>query len=31
MTLANQQIGASPIAWHAGALRYFKEKGIAPK
>jgi uncharacterized protein len=31
MTLANQQIGASPIAWHSGALRYFKEKGIAPK
>jgi uncharacterized protein len=31
MTLANQQIGASPIAWHPGALRYFKEKGITPK
>ncbi len=31
MTLANQQIGASPIAWHPGAVRYFKEKGITPK
>ena len=31
MTLANQQIGASPIAWHPGALKYFKEKGITPK
>jgi uncharacterized protein len=31
MTLANQQIGASPIAWHPGALRYFKEKGITPR
>ncbi|MCC6533678.1 MAG: TAXI family TRAP transporter solute-binding subunit [Burkholderiales bacterium] len=31
MTLANQQIGASPIAWHPGALKYFKEKGVTPR
>jgi TRAP-type uncharacterized transport system substrate-binding protein len=31
MTLENQQIGASPVPWHPGALRYFKEKGIAPR
>lgn len=31
MTLANQQIGASPIPWHPGAVRYFKEKGVTPK
>jgi TRAP transporter TAXI family solute receptor len=31
MTLANQQIGASPIPWHPGAVRYLKEKGITPK
>ena len=31
MTLENQTIGASPVPWHPGALRYFKEKGIAPR
>ena len=31
MTLENQQIGASPVPWHAGALRYFKERGITPR
>jgi TRAP transporter TAXI family solute receptor len=31
MTLENQTIGASPVPWHAGALRYFKEKGITPR
>jgi TRAP transporter TAXI family solute receptor len=31
MTLDNQQIGASPVPWHAGALKYFKEKGITPR
>lgn len=31
MTLGNQAIGASPVPWHPGALRYFKEKGITPK
>jgi TRAP transporter TAXI family solute receptor len=28
LDLANQSSGASPIAFHPGALRYFKEKGI---
>ena len=31
MTLENQQIGASPVQWHSGALKYFKEKGISPR
>jgi TRAP transporter TAXI family solute receptor len=31
MTLENQTIGASPVPWHAGALRFFKEKGISPR
>jgi TRAP transporter TAXI family solute receptor len=31
MTLENQQIGASPVPWHPGALKYFKEKGITPR
>src|SRR5687768_10046617 len=31
MTLENQTIGASPVPWHPGALRYFKEKGIVPR
>ena len=31
MTLENQTIGASPVPWHPGALRYFKEKGIAAR
>ena len=31
MTLDNQTIGASPVPWHPGALRFFKEKGIAPR
>jgi TRAP transporter TAXI family solute receptor len=28
LDLANQASGASPIAFHPGAVRYFKEKGI---
>ena len=28
MTLENQTIGASPVAWHPGAIKFFKEKGI---
>ena len=31
MTLENQTIGASPVPWHPGALRYFKERGITPR
>jgi uncharacterized protein len=31
MTLENQSIGASPVPWHPGAVRYFKEKGIAAR
>jgi len=31
MTLENQTIGASPVPWHPGAVRFFKEKGIAPR
>jgi TRAP transporter TAXI family solute receptor len=31
MTLENQTIGASPVAWHPGALRFFNEKGITPR
>lgn len=31
MTLENQTIGASPVPWHPGAMRFFKEKGIAPR
>ena len=31
MTLENQTIGASPVPWHPGALKFFKEKGIAPR
>ena len=31
MTFENQQIGASPVPWHPGALGYFKEKGISPR
>ena len=31
MTLENQTIGASPVPWHPGALRFFKEKGIVPR
>ncbi|MGH8640493.1 MAG: TAXI family TRAP transporter solute-binding subunit, partial [Burkholderiales bacterium] len=26
--LENQKIAASPIPWHPGALKYFKEKGV---
>jgi TRAP transporter TAXI family solute receptor len=28
LDLANQATGASPIPFHPGALRYFKERGI---
>jgi TRAP transporter TAXI family solute receptor len=28
LDLANQMTGASPIPFHAGALRYFREKGL---
>ena len=31
MTLENQTIGASPVPWHPGALRFFTEKGIRPR
>jgi TRAP transporter TAXI family solute receptor len=31
MTLENQTIGASPVPWHPGALRFFHEKGITPR
>ena len=31
MTLENQTIGASPVPWHPGALKFFKEKGITPR
>ena len=31
LDLANQMTGASPIPFHPGALRYFKEKGIEAK
>jgi len=31
LDLANQASGASPIAFHPGAVRYFKEKGITVK
>ena len=31
LELANQATGASPIAFHPGAARYLKEKGIAVK
>jgi len=31
MTLENQTIGASPVAWHPGALRFFNEKGVTPR
>jgi TRAP transporter TAXI family solute receptor len=31
LDLANQASGASPIPFHPGAVRYFKEKGIAVK
>jgi len=31
LELANQGTGASPIAFHPGAVRYFKEKGITVK
>ena len=31
LDLANQSGGASPIAFHPGAVRYFKEKGITVK
>jgi TRAP transporter TAXI family solute receptor len=31
MTFDNQTIGASPVAWHPGALRFFNEKGITPR
>ncbi|HKA38585.1 MAG TPA: TAXI family TRAP transporter solute-binding subunit [Burkholderiales bacterium] len=28
ITLENQKTAASPIPWHPGALKYFKEKGV---
>jgi TRAP-type uncharacterized transport system substrate-binding protein len=28
LELANQTVNASPIPFHPGALRYFKEKGL---
>jgi len=31
MTLENQTIGASPVPWHPGALRFFNEKGVTPR
>lgn len=31
MTLENQTIGASPVPWHPGAVKFFREKGITPK
>lgn len=31
MTLENQTIGASPVPWHPGAVKFFKEKGISPR
>ena len=31
LELANQMSGASPIPFHPGALKYFKEKGLAVK
>jgi TRAP transporter TAXI family solute receptor len=31
ITLQNQAAGASPIPFHAGALRYFKEQGLKVK
>jgi len=31
MTLENQFIGATPIPFHPGALKYFAEKGYKPK
>ena len=31
MTLENQTIGASPVPWHPGALKFFREKGITPR
>lgn len=31
MTFENQFIGATPIPFHAGALKYFAEKGFKPK
>jgi len=31
LSLENQASGASPIAFHPGAVRYFKEKGITVK
>jgi TRAP transporter TAXI family solute receptor len=31
MTFENQFIGATPIPFHPGALKYFAEKGYKPK
>ena len=31
MTLHNQTIGASPVPWHPGAMKFFREKGITPR